>query len=107
MASNSLTGTMPLCLSNLPFLGVLSMTGNLFSGSLPPAYSAITTLSALFIGSPGLTGSLPPQYSTLTRLTYLNFYGAQAAITGEGVLLPVLGCNEVLLFYCSTNVQWQ
>ena len=71
--NNSLTGSIPPELGNMSTstLATLNLAGNSLSGSIPSELGNLTGLRALNLSGNSLTGSIPPELGQLSNLTQL------------------------------------
>jgi len=79
--NNSLGGTLPSDLGNLPNLLYLDLTSNHISGSIPVELGDLSNLEDLYLDDNWLTGSIPPELGNLSSLQGLGL--ADNLLTGE------------------------
>ena len=72
LSRNSLTGSIPPEIGQLPRLRQLRLGRNSLAGSIPPEIGHLTELSLLEIHSNSLTGPIPPEIGQLTMLQSLR-----------------------------------
>ena len=68
-----LSGSLPMALSGMTSLTVLSLNSNQFSGSIPAAWASLNLLVSLSVATPtsgGVTGAIPSFLSSFTSLGY-------------------------------------
>ncbi|CAB9508304.1 leucine Rich Repeat [Seminavis robusta] len=99
---NSLTGEIPSELGLLS-LKVLSLATNTLTGTMPLALFDRTSLTSLQLGKNDLTGTLPSEVGLLTDLKYLNLNYTQIS----GSLPSEIGLSNQLvdLILSNTNMQ--
>ena len=72
MDSCHLSGSLPVGLSALTTLTLLSLVNNPISGSIPDAWTALTRMQSLSVYyNAGLTGTIPSMIGALTSLKYV------------------------------------
>jgi len=69
--SNSLTGSIPDSLFDVPTLQLVYLSNNTFTGTIPVTYSNPVLLRDLYLDGNGLTGTIPP-LPQVGRLRDLN-----------------------------------
>ncbi len=72
MASNNLSGSMPIQLGDLTNLQSLDLRGNSLTGSIPAVLGSLTSLQSIFLDGNQLSGSLPPELGSLSHLQWLK-----------------------------------
>ena len=71
LATNLLTGTIPIELGNLSNLTILLLGDNSLTGSIPSELGNLTNLTTFNLYSNSLTGTIPKELGNLTELTSL------------------------------------
>ena len=72
LAQNSLSGTIPVELTDLVLLHTLELSGNNLSGGIPSEIGLMTSLQSLNLDANSLSGSLPSELGNLVNLTFLS-----------------------------------
>nr|GLL48816.1 MDIS1-interacting receptor like kinase 2-like [Ipomoea trifida] len=86
---NSLSGDIPVAVSNLTRLRRFSLSRNSFTGSIPGSIGSLLYLQELFLDNNRLTGSIPPSFNGLVRLKRLELQNNN--LSGELPNLSRLG----------------
>ncbi len=87
LASNNLSGTLPVELANLKKLEGLDLAYNQLSGSIPKELGDLTELYRLTLHYNELSGSIPKELGNLIKLEYLWLFNNELS----GTLPPELG----------------
>ena len=69
---NSLTGTIPSELGDLPGLAILNLNGNSLSGSIPTELGNLSNLEGLNFYGNSLSGTIPSELGSLTTVSYTH-----------------------------------
>ena len=80
LGANTLAGTLPAELGNLPSLMTLDLKGNALTGEIPNSLGNLASLQILYLNNNELSGTIP-DLSDLTSLTTLSLFGNQLSGT--------------------------
>ncbi|KAH6810697.1 hypothetical protein C2S51_024459 [Perilla frutescens var. frutescens] len=72
LSGNSLSGDIPVELTNLTSLMILNLSRNHITGQIPASISRLRQLASLDLSSNQLSGAIPPTMGSLSFLGYLN-----------------------------------
>ncbi|XP_020581873.1 receptor-like protein kinase HSL1 [Phalaenopsis equestris] len=97
--NNLLFGSIPLNLSSLPQLAILSLGSNQISGSIPPEIFNLRFLTDLNLSSNHLVGEIPSSIGTLPVLTSLDLSNNQLS----GAIPSSIGGLRLNLLNLSSN----
>lgn len=95
MDNNQLTGSLPVEIGDIDFLGFLSLNFNALSGAIPAEIGYLSSLAFLSLSLNDITGNIPIEIANLSNLSYLILGGNQLS----GTLPTALGnvTNLVIL----------
>ena len=77
LASNQLSGSIPVEVGDLSSLQHLFLDENLLSGTIPPQIGNLSSLTTLSLHHNQLSGTIPPQIGNLSSLTSVNLQANQ------------------------------
>jgi Leucine-rich repeat (LRR) protein len=72
MEENMITGSLPLEISNLEKLEILTVHANNLTGSIPAELSNLANLFLLNLSKNKLSGNIPPEFGLMKNLQYLD-----------------------------------
>ncbi|GJY21381.1 DNA damage-repair/toleration protein DRT100-like protein, partial [Tanacetum coccineum] len=67
-----ISGTIPKCITSLPYLRILDLIGNQISGEIPYDIGRLTRLSVLNVADNRITGRMPRSIANLSSLMHLD-----------------------------------
>ncbi|XAR60399.1 Histone deacetylase [Bertholletia excelsa] len=67
-----ISGTIPPCISKLPFLRILDLVGNKISGPIPADIGRLSRLTVMNVADNNLTGIIPRSITSLSSLMHLD-----------------------------------
>ncbi|XP_051118640.1 DNA damage-repair/toleration protein DRT100 [Andrographis paniculata] len=76
-----ISGPIPACIANLPFLRILDLVGNRLSGEIPAGIGRLSRLTVLNVADNQIAGTIPRSLTSLSSLMHLDIRGNQIAGT--------------------------
>ncbi|GMP88175.1 hypothetical protein CsSME_00040251 [Camellia sinensis var. sinensis] len=76
-----ISGTIPPCITNLPFLRILDLIGNKISGEIPADIGRLSRLTVLNVADNNITGTIPRSITNLSSLMHLDLRNNQLSGT--------------------------
>lgn len=76
-----ISGGIPACIANLPFLRILDLIGNRLTGEIPSDIGRLSRLTVLNVADNQITGTIPRSLTNLSSLMHLDLRGNQISGT--------------------------
>lgn len=100
LSFNNFSGPLPVEISEMRSLEILSLAYNKFNGSIPLEFGNLSSLQALDLSFNGLTGPIPPTLGKLSSLLWLML--ANNSLSGP-IPREIGGCVSLLWLNLANN----